>query len=324
MTGSGQRCLAGLIGTGIEESLSPALHEREADQLGIRYLYQNLDIDMLGIPAAEVGTVVGEARRLGFTGLNITHPCKQLVIPALDRLAPEAAQIGAVNTITFSVDGATGHNTDMFGFRENFVRGLPGAVTGEVVLLGAGGAGAAVAYALLSLGTARVTIHDIAEQPARTLALALQLRFGAERARAVMTNELDPAVRSAHGVVNATPVGMTAHPGMPVDPGLLGAHHWVADIVYRPLETALLRAARSKGCRVLDGGGMAVFQALEAFRLFTGRLPDASRMLAHFKELVAAEDLGTGTTANTNGRRGDMSHPVVTAGPTLETEGREA
>jgi shikimate dehydrogenase len=295
VTGSGQRYLVGLIGTGIMESLSPALHEREADQLGVRYLYRKLDMDMLGIAAAEVGTVVGEAQRLGFTGLNITHPCKQLVIPALDRLAPEAAQIGAVNTITFGADGATGHNTDMFGFRENFIRGLPGADTGEVVLLGAGGAGAAVAYALLSLGAGRVTIYDLAAEPARSLALALQSRFGAERARSVLTNQLDLAVSNAHGVVNATPIGMTAHPGMPIERGLLAAHHWVADVVYRPLETELLRAARGKGCRVLDGGGMAVFQALEAFRLFTGRHPDSGRMLAHFKELIVAENLEAGS-----------------------------
>lgn len=303
MTGSGQRCLVGLIGTGIEESLSPALHEREADQLGIRYLYQNLDMDTLGIAAAEVGTVVGEARRLGFTGLNITHPCKQLVVPALDRLSPEAARIGAVNTITFGAGGATGHNTDMFGFRENFIRGFPGAATGEVVLLGAGGAGAAVAYALLSLGAGCVTIYDLADEPARSLALTLQSRFGVERARIVTKNQLDCAVTIAHGVVNATPVGMTGHPGMPIDPGLLAGRHWVADVVYRPLETELLRAARSRGCRVLDGGGMAVFQALEAFRLFTGRQPDADRMLAHFNELIAAENLATRIAAATTGEQ---------------------
>lgn len=303
MTGSGERYLVGLIGTGIEESLSPALHEREADHLGVRYLYQNLDIDTLGIAPEEVGTVVSQARRLGFTGLNITHPCKQLVVPALDRLAPEAARIGAVNTITFGTDGATGHNTDMFGFRENFTRGLPGAAAGDVVLLGAGGAGAAVAYALLGLGAGRVTIYDLDHEPARSLALSLQSRFGAERVRTVTKDQLHRAVARAHGVVNATPAGMTGHPGVPIEPGLLAGHQWVADVVYRPLETELLRAARGRGCRVLDGGGMAVFQALEAFRLFTGRQPDAGRMLAHFNELITAENLETRIAAATAGEQ---------------------
>jgi len=155
-----------------------------------------------------------------------------------------------------------------------------------VVLLGAGGAGAAVAHALLTLGTARLTIADVDERRARELAGALGRRFGRGRAVGVGTADAPAALADADGLAHATPTGMAAHPGLPLPAELLRPELWVADIVYRPLETALVQTARARGCRVLDGGGMAVFQAVDAFKLFTGVEPDADRMLAHFAELI--------------------------------------
>jgi shikimate dehydrogenase len=280
--------LIGLIGSGVGPSFSPALHEREAAQHGIRYAYRTIDIAELGTEAASVGELIAWGRRLGFTGFNITHPCKQAVIPFLDELSADAAKLGAVNTVTFDGDRAIGHNTDWTGFAQSFARGLPAASTSRVVQLGAGGAGAAVAYALLTLGADELVIVDT--DLARAGALAENARqFGSGRVTAALSAELPELLADADGLVHATPTGMAAHPGMPLPASLLRPDLWVAEIVYRPLETELLRVARGAGCPTVDGGGMVVFQAAEAFRLFTGRTPDADRMLDHLAELAGAE-----------------------------------
>jgi shikimate dehydrogenase len=270
--------LIGLVGSGIGPSASPALHEREADELGLRYVYRLLDLDVLGRPVADV---LAATRLAGFDGLNVTHPAKQAVLPHLDELSAEAEALGAVNTVVFEHGRAIGHNTDATGFARSLARGLPDVPRDHVVLLGAGGAGAAVAHALLSSGVRRLTVHDVDGERSEKLAGALCRRFGADRAG---TGGLD-AVGRADGLVHATPTGMAAHPGSPLPAELLRPDLWVADIVYRPLETALLAAARARGCRVLNGGGMVVLQAAESFRLFTGVEPDPARMLRHFDTL---------------------------------------
>jgi shikimate dehydrogenase len=283
--------LVGLVGTGIGPSLTPPLHEREADELGIRYLYRRLDLDRLGLPATAIGDVLAAARLAGYDGLNVTHPCKQLVLEHLDDLSPDAAALGAVNTVVLRDGRAVGHNTDWSGFARAFDRGLPDAPLDRVVLLGAGGAGAAVAHGLLTLGTGRLTVLDVDADRAGGLAASLAGRFGADRVVGGDLSGMATAVGAADGLVHATPTGMAAHPGLPLPAELLRPALWVADIVYRPLETELVRTARALGCRVLDGGGMAVFQAVDAFRLFTGVEPDPDRMLAHFTTLVS----GTGS-----------------------------
>jgi shikimate dehydrogenase len=284
--------LVGLIGSGIGPSLSPALHEREADRQGLRYLYRLIDIDTLGVPPEAVGELLRAARDLGFDGLNITHPCKQLVIEHLDALAPQAEALGAVNTVVFEDGRAVGHNTDVTGFAASFARGLPDASLERVVQLGAGGAGAAVAHATLTLGAERVTVVDALADRAADLAAGLNRHFGAGRATAATPDQLAQLLGSADGIVHATPTGMAAHPGLPFPAELLRPGLWVAEVVYRPLETELLRAARAVGCAALDGGGMAVFQAADAFRLFTGREPESVRMLADFSEIAAESSVG--------------------------------
>ncbi|MET9391193.1 shikimate dehydrogenase [Streptomyces sp. NPDC006624] len=280
--------LVGLIGSGIGPSLSPALHEREADRQGLRMLYRLIDLDPLGVPPEGVGDLVRAARDLGFDGLNITHPCKQLVIEHLDGLAPQAEALGAVNTVVFDGGRAVGHNTDVTGFAASFARGLPDAPLERVVQLGAGGAGAAVAHALLTLGAERVTVVDALPDRAAALAASLNRAFGPDRAAAAPPDRWDGLLARADGVVHATPTGMAAHPGLPLPAELLHPGLWIAEVVYRPLETELLRTARALGCATLDGGGMAAFQAADAFRLFTGREPEAARMLADLTELAGA------------------------------------
>ncbi|MEU4145696.1 shikimate dehydrogenase [Streptomyces parvulus] len=273
--------LVGLIGSGIGPSLSPALHEREADRQGLRCVYRLIDIDRLGVPPEAVGDLVRAARDLGFDGLNITHPCKQLVLAHLDELDPQAEALGAVNTVIFDGAGrARGHNTDVTGFAASFARGLPDAPLERIVQLGAGGAGAAAAHAVLTLGAGRVTVVDALAERAAALAGRLNAHFGAGRAGHSTADALPGALSGADGIVHATPTGMAAHPGLPLPAGLLHPGLWVAEVVYRPLETELLATARALGCATLDGGGMAAFQAADAFRLFTGREPDAVRMLA--------------------------------------------
>lgn len=276
--------VVGLIGAGIGSSLSPPLHEREADAQGLRYLYQLIDLTALGLPPGDVGELVKSARQLGFRGLNITYPCKQEVVKYLDDLSAEAAELGAVNTVVFADGRAAGHNTDRYGFAESFRRGLPGAATGRVILIGAGGAGAAVAYAMHGLGAGRLTVVDADADRADRLAEALTAA-GATADTATVAGVAE-RLATADGLINATPVGMAAHPGLPVSIAALRPGTWVADIVYRPLETDLLRSARALGCRTLDGGGMVVHQAAESFRLFTGRDPDVERMLRHLAVLT--------------------------------------
>lgn len=272
--------LAGLIGAGIQASRTPALHEREGDAQGFRYLYRLIDLDTLGIDSAALPDLLAAAERMGYTGLNITFPCKQAVIPLLHELSDEARGIGAVNTVVLRDGRRIGHNTDCLGFAEGFRRNLSDAPRERVVQLGAGGAGAAVAHALLSEGVAQLTIFEVDAARAQALANNLNAHFGGQRAR--VGHDLAGALAEADGLVNTTPVGMAKLPGAPLPLELLHSRLWVAEIIYFPLETELLRHARSLGCRTLDGGNMAVFQAVKAFELFSGVEANAQRMLAHF------------------------------------------
>lgn len=280
--------LVGLVGAGIARSLSPALHEAEAAHHGIRLHYQRIDLSLArgGAQAVSLPALVDALRVIGFDGFNVTYPCKQQVLPLLDAVDDEAAAIGAVNTVVRRGDRLVGHNTDGSGWAWGLRRALPQADLGRVVLLGAGGAGCAVAHAALGLGVAELCIHDVDAQRAAALAAALQARHG--RGRASVVADLAAAVPAAAGLIHATPTGMASLPGLPLAPALLRPSLWVSEVVYVPIETALLRAAREAGCAVADGGGMAVGQAVGAFGLFTGAEPDADRMDRHLRALLAA------------------------------------
>jgi shikimate dehydrogenase len=272
--------VVGLIGAGIGMSLSPALHEREASLLGVDYEYRLLDLDELGTRPADVGRLVREAQDDGLRGLNVTHPCKQLVVDELDALSPEAEALGAVNTVVFDDGRRVGHNTDASGFGEAFERRLPGARTDHVVVLGAGGAGAAVGHAILALGARRLTILDVERDRADALAASLGAAAGD-------LGDLGALLARADGLIHATPTGMAAHPGTAVPAELLDPRLWVAEVVYVPIETQLLADARERGCRTLDGAAMVALQAAGSLELFTGARPDRDRMLDHVDELIA-------------------------------------
>jgi shikimate dehydrogenase len=275
--------LVGLVGAGIQASRTPALHEREGRELGLDYEYRLIDLDTLARDASALPDILADAQRAGFAGLNVTHPCKQSVIPLLDELSAEALALGAVNTVVLKNGRRIGHNTDRSGFERSFRRELADARRERVVQFGAGGGGAAVAYALLSLGVGELSIIDKDAARAEVLTESMRRHFGASRV--VANPDVAKAVAAADGVVNATPLGMARYPGMPVAATQLHPDTWVADIVYFPLETELLRTARARSCRTMSGGGMAVYQAADAFRLFTGLEPDSERMLKHFASM---------------------------------------
>jgi len=257
------------------------MHEREAAAHGMRCLYQLLDIGTTDGHIAELPRLLDAAERTGFAGLNVTHPCKEAVVAHVNALSEDARAIGAVNTVVFTDGRRVGHNTDWLGFRESFVRRLPDARLSHVVQLGAGGAGAATAYALLKMGADRIDLVDVIQPRAQALADRLNAHFPG---RAFAVVDAGVAIRHADGVVHATPTGTAAHPGLPLPAELLRQDLWVAEVVYVPLETECLRAAREQGCRTLDGAGMAVWQAVEAFRLFTGVAADPDRMRTFFDE----------------------------------------
>lgn len=288
MSTASQSYLAGLIGSGVTVSLTPPMHEAEADAHGLRCIYRPIDLDVLGRPATDVGELVRAGRELGFNAFNVTHPCKQLVLGHLDDVHPRARALGAVNTVVVRDGVLHGFNTDVSGFGWGLAHGLSRPDLSHVVQVGAGGAGAAVAYALLESGVRRLDLLDIEPHRAQAQAERLAQEFAKAQVQAFGVEAAAQLVPSASGLVNTSPIGMHHHPGSPVDLGLLRPHHWIGEVVYRPLDTPLVVAARELGCQVLDGGWMAVGQAVDAFALMTGRSADSRRVRAHFLELIAA------------------------------------
>jgi shikimate dehydrogenase len=276
----GESYLTGLIGMDIQASRSPAMHMREADAQGLRLIYRLFDLGVAGRSADDLAATLAAVERSGFAGVNVTHPFKQQVIALLDDLSDEARAIGAVNTVVFADGRRTGHNTDWSGFAEGFQRQLGEADLARVVQIGAGGAGAATATAMANLGCRELVIVD--PQGDRAADLVARLAGSGLGMAARVGGDAAAELAHATGVINATPIGMDGHAGLPIDPAALRAGMWVADVVYFPLETALLQAARAIGCRTAHGGDMAVFQAARAFDLFTGHRADRDRMVASF------------------------------------------
>lgn len=274
----------GLLGHGIAASRTPRMHMEEGREQGLAYDYRIYDMANQDAEP-EMGAFLSRLEAEGLNGLNVTFPYKQRVIPHLDELSDAATAVGAVNTVVFRNGKRHGHNTDFWGFGESFSRGLPGVERDRVLLLGAGGAGGAVANALLDRGVVQLFLHDRAREAAERLASQLRDRFGVDRA--ILAADLTAAAGAVDGMVNATPMGMEKQPGMAIAGDVIEPRHWVADIVYFPLETQLLATARARGCRILTGAGMAVFQAVRAFELFTGLRADPVRMRKTFDSFTA-------------------------------------
>lgn len=274
---------AGLIGDGIGPSLTPGMHEAEGRALGLDYRYDRFDTARGQHAGRALAELLDEAEAAGFAGLNITHPHKRAVVPLLHRLEGVAGMLGTVNTVLFRAGTRIGCNTDHAGFRHALADRI-GDIAGQHVLLaGPGGAGLAVALAVLDAGAA-LSLIDRGEAPAE--AAAGRLRAVRPGLRVAALRHLPDGLRDFDGAINCTPLGMAGHPGMAFDPAGLAPAAWVADIVYSPLRTRLIRTAQAQGRTVMDGGAMALYQAVESFGLITGHAPDTGRMAARFGALL--------------------------------------
>lgn len=272
--------LVGLIGQGIAASRTPAMHEAEAARIGVNLVYKLLDTDQMGDNAPELEELLHYVRLFGFSGLNVTYPYKRAIIPLLDEISDVSRAVGAVNTVVVRRGRLSGYNTDYWGFRESFQSEMRGVLRDSALLLGAGGAGGAVAQALMDVGVGHLMIADIDGDRAEALAERVRGHFPDRTVEAVA--DVAAAAARSRGIVNATPVGMAKLPGTPMPAELLDPAHWVIDIIYFPMETEFLKAARAKGCTAANGAGMAVWQAVRAFEHFTGRDPDPKEMQQTF------------------------------------------
>ena len=281
----------GLIGEHIGTSLSPMIHTAEAIAQGLTdFRYELIDLEAQPDAVEHLGEIIQEHVAAGFTGFNVTHPHKQHVIAHLDGLTAAARILGAVNNIILTQDGWIGHNTDHSGFLGGLHARLPEDAPRETaVLFGAGGAGAAVASALLDFGVQNLYVID--PQQAQLDQLNERLAAILDEGLRLHTGSPDMAaawVPNANAVINATPIGMEHLPGTPFDVSLLTGDHWVADVIYRPLETQLLAHARSLGCHTVDGTAMLVEQAADTFEYQTGLAANRQRMRTHLhQELLA-------------------------------------
>lgn len=278
----------GLIGHGIQLSRTPNMHVAEGKMLGLDYQYDLIDTGQIETGQVEgsqnIAEILKQVEKDEFRGVNVTHPFKQAAMDHLDHLSDAARAVNAVNTVVFQNGKRFGHNTDYWGFCEAFRLQLADVAPGRVLLLGAGGAGGAVANALLDNGVVHLVIFDPDSAAMTSLAQRLAQRVGSDRVS--VAADLPSEIDLADGLVNASPVGMESFPGSPIPAEKLSARHWVADIIYFPLETELLAMARARGCQTMDGSGMAVFQAVRAFELFTGVKPDPDRMRATFNAFI--------------------------------------
>jgi shikimate dehydrogenase len=275
-----QPFLLGLIGSPIMSSAAPAMHEAAADAAGSSAQYRLIDVP--GADQARLKAMLDGVRLLGFSGVNVTFPYKEAIIPLLDALAPGAAVIGSANTVVVRDGKLTGHNTDATGFASAFkaVLGDPGDK--PIALIGAGGVGRAIAFALAELGARALHIFDSDAGKANALSARLEARMAVRVCR-----DVREALDGAGGVINGTPIGMLPNRDSPVPVNLLHKNMFVADAVYTPLWTPLLQAARAAGARVMTGRELCIHQAADAFRLFTGLEASRERIGAAFDAVIA-------------------------------------
>jgi len=258
--------LVAVLGSPVAHSKSPLLHGFWLKQFGIQGHYVPIDV-----MAADLEQVLQTLPKMGFVGANVTLPHKEKILSIADQISDRAALIGAANTLVFQPDGKLyADNTDGYGFIENIRQHAPDwqAKDGPALVLGAGGAARAIVSALLEAGAAEVRISN------RTRARADQIKsdFGG-RVGVVDWVKAGAEIEYAHTLVNTTSLGMTGKSALTVSLDKLNPETLVTDIVYSPLETELLKAARSKGCRVVDGLGMLIHQAVPGFQRWFGQKP---------------------------------------------------
>ncbi|MBX7244486.1 MAG: shikimate dehydrogenase [Candidatus Sumerlaeaceae bacterium] len=282
MTGGEQRRIVGIIGHPISHSLSPLMHNAEFRRLGMNWEYRAVDV-----PPEKVGDTVKSFRAEGIAGFNVTIPHKLAVMEFLDEITPEALLIGAVNTVQNLNGRFIGHNTDMAGWRDDIEQDIPLAGR-KVCLIGAGGAARAIAVGTLKAGAATLRIIARRAEAAARLAADLAPMAGQCSLSGTSLDNANTAVSECEVLVNTTPVGMAAHPGIPIRASWITRHHYVYDSIYVPAETELLKAARLAGARTRNGLGMLARQGAAAFEIWTGMKPDATAMEATLRAHLKA------------------------------------
>jgi len=263
----------GLIGDNIKPSQAPRLH-REAGRLaGLDVSYELLIPPELG---KSFDAVFDESRAAGMRGLNITYPYKIAAAGKTEIDDPLVRRLGAINTVVFEDGRARSYNTDHSGFIAAWRGAFGAADPGHAVILGAGGAGSAVAFGLAALGATKLTIVDTDVARANALADALD-GFAPE---VVVRDRADAVLSEAEGIANCTPVGMAGKAGSPIDLSLLGSQRWAFEAIYTPMQTEFSSAAEAAGLAVLGGYELFIHQGLDAFRLFTGQSVDEAALRA--------------------------------------------
>lgn len=263
--------LAGVIGMPIGHSRSPALHCHWLRRYGIKGHYIPMPV-----PEADLADTLKVLPRIGFVGVNVTIPHKEAVLALAHSTTDLARRIGAANTLTFSESGIHADNTDAFGFIENLKVGAPNwtASQGPALMIGAGGAARAVLVALLDEGVGEVRIANRTIDRSKRIAA----EFG-PRAVPVNFDNVRHAMEDAALLVNTTSLGMTGEPPLNVTLEKLPNSATVTDLVYTPLETPLLAAAKEHGCVTVDGLGMLLHQAVPGFERWFGRTPEVDDAL---------------------------------------------
>ena len=258
--------LVAVLGSPVAHSKSPILHGFWLEKSGTKGHYIPIDV-----MTKDLETVLQAMPSMGFVGANVTLPHKEKVLSIADHISDRAALIGAANTLVFQADGKIyADNTDGYGFIENIRQYAPTwkASGGQALVLGAGGAARAVVSALIEAGVPEVLIAN----RTRSRAEQIQSDFGA-RVNVVEWVKIGTEIQYAHTLVNTTSLGMTGKPEMNISLDGLKPETLVTDLVYTPLETEFLKAARNKGCTVVDGLGMLIHQAVPGFERWFGHKP---------------------------------------------------
>ena len=273
----------GLIGDNIAASKAPALHRMASGQCDLPLSYNLLAPANLGRTFEEV---LRQCRDTGYRGVNITYPYKERVVAYLQVDDPAIQAIGACNTVLFGAGRPRGFNTDHSGFMAAYRKIFRDAPPGRVALVGAGGVGRAIAFALLRLGASELRLFDLDRQ--KSIVLAQAICSAHVGAHIQVAETIETAVGNADGLVNATPLGMAGIGGCPIPQELIGGQRWAFDAVYTPVDTPFLLAADAAGLTTMSGYELFLYQGIDAFRIFTGFQVEERRL---------REQLGLGEAA---------------------------
>lgn len=266
----------GLIGVGIGRSRAPDLHRLAGRLCGVEVTYELLQLETTAPSAFDAA--LARCRSEGYRGVNVTHPFKERAAQTAHVNSDEVRRAGAVNTVRFDTrSGPQGFNTDYTGFIRAYSRRFPGRAPGIVGVVGAGGAGRAITFALIDLGAREIRLYD--HELGRSESLAAALRGQAE-ARIVTCGSLEEAVYGTDGLVNATPVGMLQYPGTPIPGALISSQIWAFEAIYTPADTQFVLAATAAGLEVLGGYELFFYQGVDAFEIFTGLDVDEAALRA--------------------------------------------